>query len=98
VPLVEKTDLIDNLTEWVLRQALDDLRGLGFHAAHMTMAVNVSVHNLRRPGFADLVERSLRRAHISANRLVIEVSETALLSDLEGARGALSRLDALAST
>ena len=29
IPLVEQTDLIDKLTEWVVRRALDDLRHFG---------------------------------------------------------------------
>ena len=65
LPLVEQTDLIDHLTKWVLRQALDDLRGLGRNADHVTMAVNVSTRNISGPGFAGLVERSLIRAQIS---------------------------------
>jgi diguanylate cyclase (GGDEF)-like protein len=95
VPLVEQTDLIDKLTEWVLRQALSDLRGLGPDAAHVTMAVNVSARNLGRPGFADLVVRSLAEAEIAPDRLVIEITETALLSDPDAASIVLTRLDAL---
>ncbi len=92
VPLVEQTDLIDKLTEWVLRQALADLSGLGPDAAHVTMAVNVSARNLGRPGFADLVVRSLAEAEIAPDRLVVEITETALLSDPEAASIVLTKL------
>ena len=95
VPLVEQTDLIDQLTKWVLCRALDDLRGLGRRAEHVTMAVNVSARNISGPGFAGLVERSLIRAQISPVRLVLEITEAALLSDPEGARGAIASLAAL---
>jgi diguanylate cyclase len=94
VPLVEQTDLIDKLTEWVLRQALSDLRALGPESDHVTVAVNVSARNLGRPGFAELVVRSLAEADIPAHRLVIEITETALLTDPEGAVIVLATLDA----
>jgi diguanylate cyclase (GGDEF)-like protein len=95
VPLVEQTDLIDRLTEWVLRKALSDLGQLGPAALHVTVAVNVSARNLGRPGFAELVTRSLAVAGISAHRLVIEITETALLTDPAGAIVVLTKLDAL---
>jgi diguanylate cyclase (GGDEF)-like protein len=95
VPLAEQTDLIDKLTEWVLRRALDDLRALGPAAAHVTMAVNVSARNLARSGFADLVVRTLAAAEVAPDRLVLEITETALLTDPEGASVVLARLDAL---
>ena len=95
LPLVEQTDLIDHLTKWVLRQALDDLRGLGRNADHVTMAVNVSTRNISGPGFAGLVERSLIRAQISPDRLVLEITEAALIADPEGARAVLAHLDTL---
>ncbi len=95
VPLVEQTDLIDKLTEWVLHQALADLRCLGPDAAHVTMAVNVSARNLGRHGFADLVVRALAEAEIAPDRLVIEITETALLSDPDAASVVLARLHAL---
>jgi diguanylate cyclase len=95
LPLIEQSDLIDELTKWVLRQSVDDLRYLGLTAEHLTLAVNVSARNVSDPGFSDLVERSLARAQIPSSRLVLEIAETALLSDPAGARAELARLDAL---
>jgi diguanylate cyclase len=95
LPLIEQSDLIDELTKWVLRQSVDDLRDLGVRAEHLKLAVNISARNLSHPGFTDLVERSLARAQIPSSRLVLEVAETALLSDPAGGRTVLARLDAL---
>jgi diguanylate cyclase len=95
VPLAEQTDLIDKLTEWVVRRALRDLGALGPAAARLTVAVNVSARNLGRPGFAELVERELEVSGIGADRLVVEITETALLTDPESATVVLRQLDAL---
>ena len=95
VPLVEQTDLIDKLTEWVVQRALRDLGALGPAAAHLTVAVNVSARNLGRPGFAELVMQELDASGIGADRLVVEITETALLTDPEAAAAVLRQLDAL---
>jgi diguanylate cyclase (GGDEF)-like protein len=95
VPLVEQTDLIDKLTEWVVRRALRDLGTLGPAAAHLTVAVNVSARNLGRPGFAELVHRELEVSGVGADRLVVEITETALLTDPESATVVLRQLDEL---
>jgi diguanylate cyclase len=95
VPLVEQTDLIDRLTEWVVHRALRDLGALGRVADGVTMAVNVSARNLGRPGFAELVMRELDESAIGADRVVVEITETALLADPEGATVVLRQLDEL---
>lgn len=95
IPLVERTDLINKLTEWVLHRALSDLSELGLQMSGVTMAVNVSARNLGRSGFADLVIRELEETGISAERLVIEITETALLADPRSAAIVLTELDAL---
>jgi diguanylate cyclase (GGDEF)-like protein len=95
VPLVEQTDLIDKLTEWVVHRALHDLGALGRAAADLTVAVNVSARNLGRPGFAEMVIRELGASGIAAERLVVEITETALLADPESAAAVLRQLDAL---
>ena len=68
---------------------------LGRAAADLTVAVNVSARNLGRPGFAELVVRSWTASGIGADRLVVEITETALLTDPEAATVVLPQLDAL---
>jgi diguanylate cyclase len=79
----------------VVRPARRDLGALGPAAARLTVAVNVSARNLGRPGFAELVMRELEASAIGAARLVVEITETALLADPEGATAVLRRLDEL---
>jgi diguanylate cyclase (GGDEF)-like protein len=81
VPLVEQTDLIDDLTQWVLVRALVDLASLGDDHRHLTVAVNVSARNLARHDFATRVAATLADVGVPARRLVVEITETALLSD-----------------
>ncbi len=92
IPLVEQTDLIDDLTRWVLARALEDLRGLGDAADHLTMAVNVSARNLGRPDFAAEVGASLASSCVAPSRLVLEITETALLTDPQRAARVLEEV------
>jgi diguanylate cyclase len=95
VPLAEQSDLIDRLTEWVLRQALDDVAGLQTTESRICVAVNVSARNLGRRGLSELVERELARTGLAPDALVIEMTETALLADPTSAARVLNELRAL---
>jgi EAL domain-containing protein (putative c-di-GMP-specific phosphodiesterase class I) len=90
--LAEKTDVIDKLTAWVLRTALTEVEALGSAAAALSVAVNVSARNIGRPGFAEEVIAILDEAGVPAERLIVEVTETALLTNPERAAAALAAL------
>jgi diguanylate cyclase (GGDEF)-like protein len=77
IPLAERTDLIDRLTEWVVRRALSDMKEFGPGSENLTVAVNVSARNLSNTNFASS----------------IEVTETALMTDPARAAAVLGELD-----
>ncbi len=52
IPLVETTDYIQPLTDWVLAQAAAEAARWRANGLHLTMAVNISPHNLSHSGFA----------------------------------------------
>lgn len=92
IPLVEQTDLIDELSLWVIGQALKDLHEFSTYDEDFHMAVNVSVRNLGRIGFADQVLDALRDAQFEPQRLTIEVTETALMADPTRTEDALTQM------
>jgi len=92
IPLVEQTDLIDRLTEWVLRKALSDMRDLGAEWSDFAVAVNVSARSLNRATFASQVVDALRSEEMSPDRLTIEITETALLIDPSRAMAVLAEI------
>ena len=81
IPLVEQTDLIDELTEWVVGQALRDLVAFSTSSPDLTMAINVSARSLGRDAFARQVLDAIESAGVAATRVTIEVTETALMTD-----------------
>src|SRR5690606_3060907 len=60
--------------------------------AHVQISVNVSARTLRQPEYLDFVVAELDRQAVQPNRLVLEITETALLTDLDAVSGQLGRL------
>ncbi|MDX6200768.1 MAG: diguanylate cyclase [Frankiales bacterium] len=89
----ESTGLIEPLTDWVLAAALAQITEWGADLAEVSVAVNISARNLAQPGFADGVLRALAAAGVAPSRLILEITETALLADPETARSMLAVLD-----
>ncbi|RVT91943.1 EAL domain-containing protein [Rhodovarius crocodyli] len=79
VPLAEDTGLILPIGEFVLAEACR----FGAVRPSLLVAVNASAVQLREPGFARMVERTLQQTGMSASRLEIEMTETAILRDME---------------
>src|SRR5205823_5134102 len=94
VPIAEQTDLIDRLTDWALDMALNDVRELAQRHDALAVAVNVSARSLSKPDFAGRVQAALEKAGVPPTRLIIEITETALIADPERAGASLAKLDA----
>jgi diguanylate cyclase (GGDEF)-like protein len=94
VPIAEQTDLIDKLTDWALARALDDLRELTPINSKLAVAVNVSARSLSKSDFPGRVQAALEKAGMPATRLIIEITETALIADPDRAGASLRNLDA----
>jgi EAL domain-containing protein (putative c-di-GMP-specific phosphodiesterase class I) len=92
--LAEKTDLIDRLTDWVIRRAMADAHQFLTDKGALRVSVNISARNLNKSGFASKVIDALVANEISPDRLVVEVTETELMADPERAAGALTELSA----
>ncbi|WP_436535589.1 putative bifunctional diguanylate cyclase/phosphodiesterase [Actinoplanes sp. HUAS TT8] len=92
LPVAEQTGLIDPLTRWVLASALAQITEWGTACDTLSVAVNVSARNLGRADFADTVLAALAEAGVPAGRLVVEITETALMTDPAIASDVLNRL------
>jgi diguanylate cyclase len=91
IPIAEHSGLIIDLGEWVLRQACLD----GKAWPGLTMAVNVSPIQFRRPDFVDMVERILGETDFDPSLLELELTESTLLGNVDSAEIAMHRLKAI---
>ncbi len=82
VGIAEECGLIDQLGEWVLRQACSTARAWDIK----TVAVNVSPIQFRQPDFAERVLAILDETGMARDRLEIEITESTLL-DGSGSSG-----------
>ena len=83
IPLAEATGMILPISQWVLGQACRDAASWPQPADGdpLTVAVNLSAHQVSDPRLLDIVKRTLSRAGLPANRLILELTETALLRE-----------------
>jgi len=95
IPLAEVSDVIHSLTLAVLRQALGQQRQWKAEGHHFTVAVNISARNLIDDRCVDAIQTLLRQFDTQPGELELEITETALMHDPEGAAVRLERLAAL---
>ena len=90
IALAEETGLIIPLGAWVLREAL----GFAARWPMLTVAINVSPLQLRHPRYVGCVLELLADSHIGRGRIELEITETALMDDVDGVCGKLATLRA----
>lgn len=88
VPVAERSRLISRLDAFVLRTACADAKAL----PGVTLAVNLSPHNLRSAGIVDNVLATLRETGFDPARLELELTESAIIDLGPGAQEVLMRL------
>lgn len=88
IPVVEKTGLIGKFTQLVLNTAL---RECG-EVLEWFITVNISAINLEQIDFPEIVKRALSTWKVEPSRLVLEVTETTIMRDLDSTRFVLRKL------
>ena len=95
VPLAESSGQIQALGEWVLRRACQQAATWSrLTATPPRLAVNVSATQLRERGFDMIVASALADAKLPPSMLELEITETALIENIDQAIGTLQRLRA----
>ena len=85
IPLAEETGLILPLGQWVLETACAQLATWASQPemAQLTVAVNVSAHQIRQTDFVDQVLAVLADTGANPQRLKLELTESLLVSNVE---------------
>jgi len=94
VPLAETTSAIKPLSLWVLRRALADRRSWHDQGIDIAVAVNLSTRILHDVELPDLVRGAIEETGVDARGLELEITESTVMADPEGALSAMSRLAA----
>ncbi|MCB1024782.1 MAG: diguanylate cyclase, partial [Acidobacteria bacterium] len=89
IPVAEETGMIVEIGEWVLREACSQLtkwRQNGDFGADTWMSVNVSPKQFAQKDFIESVDRIIAQTKISPDCLKLELTETAMIENIEYAR------------
>ena len=92
IPMAEQTGVIQNLTQWVLEKALQQQACWRETGADINVSVNLSAYDLRDTSLPETVSELLAATTASPEKLTLEVTESAMMSDLGNATVLLSRI------
>ncbi len=98
VPLAEETKLILPIGLWVFRSAAEQLRRWQSQfgtTPPLTMSVNLSCRQFSQPDLVFQVERLLLEARLDPSCLKMEITESAIMEQVESASSALTKFRAL---
>jgi EAL domain-containing protein (putative c-di-GMP-specific phosphodiesterase class I)/CheY-like chemotaxis protein len=92
IPLVERFGMMSDLTNCVLSSATAQMRMLTAKHPDITIAVNISGLLLTDPMLPERIETMLRAENVAAKHLIVEVTESVAMSDVDRAIDILVRL------
>ncbi len=95
IPVAEKSGLIVPIGTWVLREACVQCKrweSSGLFKQGMKLSINVSPYQLIHDEFIKSIHTILAETGLSASLLEFEITETALMTELEGSENVLNEL------
>jgi diguanylate cyclase (GGDEF)-like protein len=96
IPLAEDTGMIVPIGEWVLRMACTQSKSwqeAGF--APLSLAVNLSGRQFQQQNLSEVVARILQETGLNSHNLELELTESSIMKNAEGAVRTLSELKAM---
>lgn len=81
IRLAEQTGLINTLTYWVLNESLRQLTEWHDIRSDLTGAVNLSVSSFKDPEFIGEVRSALKKYNYPAEKLILEITESAMMEN-----------------
>jgi diguanylate cyclase (GGDEF)-like protein/PAS domain S-box-containing protein len=86
LPIAERFDLVQAIDRWVVGRAVALLHREHAAGRPVTLSVNLSGRTMGDAEFAGWLEELLTRTPVPAGRLIVEITETAAIVNLERAR------------
>jgi diguanylate cyclase (GGDEF)-like protein len=92
LPFAEEAGLMGAITRSVLSDAITQCAAWRRDGKTLTVSVNISASNLLEAGFADLVRDLLAARDVPTQALVLEITETSVISDFDRAQQVIQEL------
>ena len=94
LPIAERYHLMPQIDRWVINAALTIIARKGA-AFNMVCAINLSGQSLSEDGFLDYVINQIKQHKVNAKQLCFEITETAVITNLNKARQFIQALRAI---
>lgn len=92
--IIESTELVHEIGAWVIKQSCLACKQWHDEGHYISVSVNVSVLQLTRQGFSDLVIEALEQSKLKPDFLEIELNEHLLLHENQSVKSQLKLLKA----
>lgn len=93
IPVAEQSGFIAPLTVWVLNEAIKECARWHQLGIKIPIAVNLSVRNLHDPKITETILQTLDKHRLEHKALIVELTETAVMTDADHAFEVLSALE-----
>jgi diguanylate cyclase (GGDEF)-like protein len=93
IDLAEQTGLINPLTYWVIENALKQVERLFAKGYELELYINISVYNLKDKKFVKKISQIVSGNKIPVEKIVFEITESAMMANPVRATEILSELD-----
>ena len=94
IPIAEESNAIINIDEWVIDKVCELLAGLQQNGVNTKVSVNVSGKHLLHVGFKDFLMKTINKWQVEPSCLMLELTETTLVTDIEAVRQLMLNLKA----
>ncbi|QNK82894.1 bifunctional diguanylate cyclase/phosphodiesterase [Nakamurella sp. PAMC28650] len=98
IPVAEATGVIHPLGAWVLTEACRQGARWAQQGLDLQMAVNFSARQIGHPDVVETIKTALAGSGLAADRLWVEITESAVLEDAELARIVCNRIRGLGAS
>ena len=95
IAIAETSELMSRMTLWVAKRALEHARELRDEGLDISIAINVSGHNMVDTDFPSQLNALLMQSGLSADAITLEITETVLMSDPDRAAMVIAELSGM---
>jgi len=95
IPLAEQTGLIQDIGKWVLENVCNHLRKWNDLGHNINVSINLSMNQFKDPYLVQSIENILKDTKISPDSISLELTESAVIHDIDEAIVKLNELKKL---
>lgn len=98
IPIAEQSTLIHDITCWVIRKAINDLKILDNNGFSGCLHINLSTKDLHNNNLLIFIEEAASKGKVAPERVVFEVTETAMMTDIKQVVSVMEQLSSIGYT